>query len=381
VRSGISPASERAIKDKSFIDSAMIEDIAAGAAFLGAGGGGDPYIGGLLCREALDRYGPVELLPLSALDDDAAVFMAAGFGAPTVDLEKLLSLEPYDSAVRALERRVGRTATAIIAAEIGGENATAPIAYAAMRGLPVVDADGMGRAFPSMQMSTFSLSGISCAPVALADEFGNTVVIESESAEVAEKLARPVVTAMGASAAISCYPMTGAQAKSAGIPGTISAARIIGQAITRKAASNQASVERLIGALESIPLYGRARQMFHGKIVALSRDTTGGFVFGQCEIESPDRLSHAVVKFQNENLIVEIEGAVAVIVPDLITIVDFDIARAIPTEALRYGQRVAVIACRAPPQLSTPAALAIMGPAAFGLPHPYRRFGMGEKSF
>jgi len=87
-----------------------------------------------------------------------------------------------------------------------------------------------------------------------------------------------------------------------------------------------------------------------------------------------EALVRAVIEFQNENLMIEIDGAVAVIVPDLITIVDFDTARAIPTEALRYGQRVAVIACSAPPQLSTPAALAVMGPAAFGLPHPYQPF-------
>jgi hypothetical protein len=359
---------------KNFIDLAMIGDIATGAAFLGAGGGGDPYIGALLCREALDRFGPVELVPLSALDDGAAVFIAAAVGAPTVSIEKLLSLDEIDCAVRALERRVGREATAIIAAEIGGENATLPIAYAAMRGLPLVDADGMGRAFPSMHMTTFGVAGIACAPVALADEYGNTVVVESQSNEVAEKLARPVVTAMGASAALSSYPMTGAQAKSAAVPGTISAARTIGEAIGRNAASNQTPIARLINALESIQLYRRARQVFRGKIVALSRDTTGGFVFGRCEIESPDRQSHAAIQFQNENLVIEIDGAVAVIVPDLITIVDFDTASPIPTESLRYGQRVAVIACRAPPQLRTSEALVVMGPAAFGLTHPYRPF-------
>jgi len=357
---------------KIFIDSEMIGDIAAGAAFLGTGGGGDPYIATLLGREALDRFGPVSLVPLSTLHDDDAVFMAAAMGAPTVLIEKLMSLEDADCAVRALERRVGRRATAIIAGEIGGMNAIIPIAYAALRGLPLVDADGMGRAFPALQMNVFSVAGIACAPVALADEFGNTVMVESQSDEVAEKLARPVVTAMGASVALSCFAMTGAQAKSAAVPGTISAARTIGEAIGRNAATNKAPVTRLIDALESVPLYRRARQVFRGKIVALSRDTTRGWVLGRCEIESLDRQSHAVIEFQNENLVIEIDGAVVVIVPDLITIVDFDTARAIPTETLRYGQRVAVIACCAPPQLCTPAALAVMGPAAFGLTHPYQ---------
>lgn len=359
---------------EAFIDAQMIDDIATGAAFLGTGGGGDPYIGALLAREALDRHGKVRLIQLSDLNDDDAVFTSAMMGAPTVLIEKLMSLEESDCAVRALERRVGRTATAVIAAEIGGVNATLPIAFAALRGLPLIDADGMGRAFPALQMGTFNVAGISCAPVALADEYGNTVVVESLSAAVAEKLARPVVSAMGASAAISCYAMTGAQAKMAAVPGTISAARMIGEAIIRNGASSKAPLARLIEALESIPLYRRARQVFHGKIVALSRDTTRGWVLGRCEVESPDRRSHAVIEFQNENLIVEIDGEVVVIVPDLITIVDFETARAIPTESLRFGQRVSVIACSAPAQLRTPAALDVVGPAAFGLSHPYRPF-------
>jgi len=357
------------------ITSAMIEEIATGAAFLGTGGGGDPYIGAVLCREALDRFGPVELIPLSALADDDAVFIAAMMGAPTVLIEQLMSLDEVDSAVRALERRVGRQATVMIAAEIGGVNATLPIAYAAARGLPLVDADGMGRAFPALQMNTFSLAGISCSPVALADEYGNTVVIEAKSDAVAEKLARPVVTAMGASAALSCFAMTGAQAKSAAVTGTITAAQSIGQAIGHNRASSKTPIERLIGALEQISLYEDVGEVFRGKIVALSRDTTRGFVIGRCEIESADRQSQAVIEFQNENLIIEIDGSVAVIVPDLITIIDFDTARAISTEGLRYGQRVAVIACRAPQQLRTPEALDVVGPTAFGLYHPYSPFG------
>ncbi len=359
---------------KTLITSAMIEDIATGAAFLGTGGGGDPYIGAVLCREALDRFGPVELIPLSALKDDDAVFIAAMMGAPTVLIEQLMSLDEVDCAVRALERRVGRQATAMIAAEIGGVNATLPIAYAASRGLPLVDADGMGRAFPALQMNTFSLAGISCSPVALADEYGNTVVIESKSDEVAERLARPVVAAMGASAALSCYAMTGVQAKGAAVPGTITAAQSIGEAVGHNAASSKAPVDRLLEALANIPLYDHAGEVFRGKIVALTRDTTRGFVFGRCEIESPDRQSRAVIEFQNENLIIEIDGSVAVIVPDLITIIDFDTARAISTEGLRYGQRVAVIACCAPQQLRTQEALVVVGPAAFGLDHPYRPF-------
>lgn len=349
----------------------MIDDLAAGAAFLGTGGGGDPFIGALLCREALARFGPVRLLPLAEIADDDALFTAAGMGAPTILIEKLLSLEDADSAVRALERHVGRTANAIIAAEIGGINATLPIAYAAMRGLPIVDADGMGRAFPSLQMTAFNAAGLACAPLALADEFGNRAIIETEDARTAEDLARPLVVAFGASAALSCYPMTGAQAKRGAVAGSLSAALKIGAAIGGRASAGE-PVDRLLDILRHLPLYGHAYRLFDGKIVGIERDTSRGWVFGTCDMLGLDDGRRCSVKFQNENLSVEIDGVLHAIVPDLITIVDRETADAIPTESLRYGQRVAVIGCNAPRQLRTAEAMAIMGPAAFGLTQQYR---------
>lgn len=349
----------------------MIEDLATGSAFLGTGGGGDPYIGALLCRAVLEKHGPVRLLPLEALGDEDAVFTAAAMGAPTVLVEKLLSVEDADFAVSALERHLGRTATAIIAAEVGGINSTLPVAYAALRGLPLVDGDGMGRAFPSLHMTTFNTAGIGCAPLALADEWGETVIIDTPTAARAEALARPLVASLGASATLSCYPMSGREAKRAAVSGSISAALEIG-ALLRRGDDERGPVDRLVEWLEAAPLYGGARRLFVGKIVGVERDTSRGWVFGTCELESLDGSEKAKIVFQNENLCLTIEGAMRAIVPDLITIVDQETGRAIPTESLRYGQRVAVIGCRAPAPLRSDEGLAAMGPAAFGLLERYR---------
>jgi uncharacterized protein len=355
-----------------FITVDNIEDLAAGAAFLGTGGGGDPYIGALLCREALERYGPVRLLPLAEVRDEDALFTTAGMGAPTILLEKLLSLEDADSSVRALERHLGRAATAMIAAEIGGINATLPIAYSAMRGLPLLDADGMGRAFPQLQMCAFNAAEISCAPLSLADEFGNFAIIEADTAHKAEELARSLVVAFGASATMSCYPMTGAQAKVGAVAGSMTAALEIGAAI-RERSSDGDPVSRLLDVLRRQPLYGHAYRLFDGKIVELQRDTTRGWVVGTCEMAGLDDTRRCLVKFQNENLSAEIDGVLHAIVPDLITIVDLETASAIPTESLRYGQRVVVVGCSAPRQLRTPRCLDLMGPAAFGLHQQYQK--------
>jgi DUF917 family protein len=347
-----------------------IDLLAAGSAFLGTGGGGDPYVGALLCRTAIRRFGPVEIISVSALPDTAEVLCVAAFGAPTVLIEKLISVEDVDVAARRLERLLGFEADVIIAAEIGGINSTLPVAYAARRRLPVLDADGIGRAFPNLQMTTFNINGVAATPLALSNEHGDVVIIETTDARKAEDLARPLVAAMGASAVLAGYRMSGAEARGAVVDGSLSAALAIGRAI-HDARSPVAPVERLLTALAAIPLYRHAYNLFDGKIVDVERRTTGGFVFGHCTVSSLSGGDQVTIDFQNENLMVKRGKNILAIVPDLITVVDTESAQAIPTESLRYGQRVSVIGCSAPDALRTPAALKIVSPAQFQLSEPF----------
>ena len=77
-------------------------------------------------------------------------------------------------------RRVrGREIGAIISAEIGGANSVVPLAVGRELGLPVIDADGMGRAYPEIQLCTFTLYGHSASPLAVADEHGNVAVLDT----------------------------------------------------------------------------------------------------------------------------------------------------------------------------------------------------------
>ena len=81
-----------------------IEHFAIGSSFLGTGGGGDPYLGSLLCREAIAEYGPVPVISVDELKDEDNIFIAAAMGAPTVMIEKLFSIEDQHRAVATLER-------------------------------------------------------------------------------------------------------------------------------------------------------------------------------------------------------------------------------------------------------------------------------------
>jgi DUF917 family protein len=78
------------------------------------------------------------------------------------------------------------------------------------------------------------------------------------------------------------------------------------------------------------------------------------------------------LELQNENLIALERGTVLACVPDLITVLDTQTAAAIPTEQIRYGQRVTVIAFACDPVWRTEAGLALTGPRAFGYDVDYQ---------
>ena len=50
-----------------YLDAEAIENIATGAAFLGTGGGGDPYIGKMMALSAIEENGPVKLVSPEAV--------------------------------------------------------------------------------------------------------------------------------------------------------------------------------------------------------------------------------------------------------------------------------------------------------------------------
>jgi DUF917 family protein len=154
-------------------------DLARGATLLGTGGGGDPTVGRLLVQEALGEFGRVTVLDPDELDDDAVVIPTALMGAPSVLIEQLPNGREAQLALEALEAHLGVRAAATMPIECGGVNSMIPFAVSAASGLPVVDADGMGRAFPELQMETFAVYGVNGSPLAIVDKSGHSAVIDT----------------------------------------------------------------------------------------------------------------------------------------------------------------------------------------------------------
>jgi DUF917 family protein len=348
-----------------------LRDLARGAAILGTGGGGDPFIGRLLVEQAIREHGPVTILDPDEVPDDAFVIPTAQMGAPTVIVEKIPRGSEPEMALRALERHLGRRADATMPIECGGINSMIPLLVGARTGLPVVDADGMGRAFPELQMETFSVYGVPGSPMAIAGESDETVVIDTGADNrQMEWLARGITIRLGGVAHIAEYSMTGSQVKRTAVPRTLSMGIALGRAVREARESHRDPIAAMQEVLAPT-LYNTLRVLFRGKVVDVERRTTEGFARGAARFTSFDGGSSLEIRFQNENLVAVVDGETVCVVPDLICVLESDTAEPITTERLRYGQRVTVVGISTPGLMRTPAALEVFGPACFGLDEPF----------
>lgn len=343
------------------ITTANIDDFATGATVLGAGGGGDPYVGKLMAEQAIEEHGPVELIDPRDVPEDALVASSAMLGAPTVMVEKLPRGTESLAAFEELESLLGQDVYAVMSIEAGGLNSTIPIAVAASLGLPLVDADGMGRAFPEVQMVTMTLGGVSATPMTIADEKGNTVTVHTDDNARAEAFARTTSIEMGGACLIGTYAVTGAELREHAVLDSMSFARDVGEAIRTAKSRSTDPVAEVVDRTHGY-------ELFAGKVVDVERRTDGGFVVGEATITGVGDCEGRTLQidFQNEHLVArDSEHGVVASVPDLITVLDAETGDPITTEGMRYGQRVRVVGIPCAEQWRTDAGLDLVGPEYF----------------
>jgi DUF917 family protein len=335
--------------------------VARGARVLGSGGGGNLYLGQLLAVNAVRGGRSIAVIPPENLDDDAFVIAVAQIGTTTVFAERLARGGDIDRAFTTMERYAGKRATAVMCYEIGGVNSMLPLVVAAQRGLPVVDADLMGRAFPEFQMTTLDIYGAPSSPIALCDDRGNvTIVAATEDMFWTERLARALTLAMGGLAYVARPVLHAVDIKRMAVSGSYSRAHAIGKALQR-ASDNGASVEVALIAQGG-------RTVLRGRIIGIERHVLGQVGRGSVAVQD---LTDAVagpssIEFQNEYLMVRRDAKTVATTPDALCVIDEETGAVVDIETLHAGLHVVVIAFPADLKLITPAALHIVGPAAFG---------------
>jgi DUF917 family protein len=345
-----------------------IEALAVGAWILGTGGGGSPYHALLALRRLYAEGARVALVDPEELADDDDVAVVSVMGAPLVGQERLVDGRQIARAVEAMQDYTGKRFRAVMAIEIGGGNGLQPLLAAAHLGIPVVDADAMGRAYPEAQMTSFAVADLWPAPMALIDPRGNEAIVSrAASWKWVERASRKICTEYGSIAATCKAPRRGAEVKQWAILRTTTQAIRLGRAVRD---ANRRHANPIDAILEA----ERGTALFSGKIVEVERRTTEGFLRGAATIAGlgEHRDDRIRIDFQNEWTVVWRSGAPVVTTPDLICLLDADTGEAIGTESIRYGQRVTVIALPSPPVFLSPRGLALVGPRAFGYDIEFR---------
>ena len=392
-----------------------VECISIGAGILGSGGGGSPYLGKLKALKALKEgkqirvANPVRMM--QNVDDENDLVIAAIMGAPVITEEKLCGkecinslqcmmdlysdgysngeiskngnlikqeetieyIDDYQSSEKSLTDTASRSMgkkqiVGIMSAEIGGLNSVEPFIIAAEKNLPVLDCDGMGRAFPELQMFTPLIYGMLPYPSTLGDVQGRrAVVLKCNTAKDLENYFRKVVVEMGCMAGVVISSLQKRDVLGKTVMFTTSLAWRIGKAVINARNAKKPTADAILGITGG-------KVLIIGKIAEVIRKTEAGFNTGHVIIKSiNEKYETLKVEFQNENLVATISTQdreeVVAMVPDLITIIDSDNGDPVPTELVRYGLRVTVLVLPAHDILRTEQALRFVGPAAFGYPH------------
>jgi len=313
---------------KKILHKQEIEDIIVGATLLGAGGGGSPKTGLLLLKDISE----VTLFDLEEIPDDSHIAVVAGMGSPVV-LSRIGWKGEEITALEKLQEITGTKFDFVVPVETGGFNSVTPLHAGALKGLPVVDADGAGRAVPELQMTTFHTYGVSASPIVLADRSGNSAVLYASDTFKGERLARAVTAELGMQVGIACYTMTGKQLKMSAIPSALSIAENVGRTI-RKAKENRediaASVTRAVnGTLLAM-----------GTVSKKIEEVKAGFDYGKVFVED------VVVDYKNENMIAWKDGKPIAMVPDLICWLRID-GEPLTNVEIQEGMEVAIIGIKA----------------------------------
>jgi DUF917 family protein len=366
------------------ITPADVSALALGSSVLACGGGGNAYYGRLVAQDLLERHGAVRVIDLDEMAADRLAVSPGIMGAPLVGIEKPTSLPALGAGFEAVRRSLGDRIAAFVAVEVGGTQSMLPLLLGALNRLPLLDGDGMGRAFPEAQMCTFLIYGMRPGvPFAMSDDHGllwraGSLPFDVPGAHFGGtgRLGRFVGLALERVFRRYCARKGGwiyftatfdhASLKRTLVRGTMRLALDLGRAVERARAGDTQTFEHVLAS-------AGGKLLFRGKIVDLERRFRGGYDWGTLCIEGvdDDRGRRAGIDFKNEYLILRLDDEVVLTVPDLVTLVETESRLPVTTEVVRPGLRVDVLGLPSTPLYNTPEALRVVGPRAFGYEIPF----------
>jgi DUF917 family protein len=307
--------------------------LSLGASLLGSGGGGDPAILYTPIHYLLNKNGPVNIIQPEDLSPNALVVPVALIGAPLISLERIPNTIQFLRLLEAIKQHYPNRQIILVPAEIGGCNALTPFMLAALTGLPVLDGDLIGRAFPKLNMCKPAVLGKNNQRTFITSPHGDSITFETDSLTELEAKARQITVDFGGSAAIATFIFSAAEKEDYLINGSLSRAFQLGSLLQSTELDFAANTQ--------------AKKLATGLITEVSHTIQNGFLMGYVRIKTvADELC---VFYQNEYLRVQNQAAERLAEsPAIIALLESRSSLPLTSESLRYGLKVDIYSLPAP---------------------------------
>lgn len=343
----------------SVLRAADVDALTVGLSLLGSGGGGDPGFFAPTLRRALGAAELVLHVPEEL--GDAPVVPIGMLGGTRMLAEKLPNGTEVLSAVRALARWTGVPPQAAMPFEAAGVNGTLAVAAACALGLPVVDADLMGRALPRADQLTRAFDGGAVTPFAMTEPTGQTVLVAEADPVALERIVRAFVAQGSGWAGCAFAPAPATQVVRDSCRGGIARALALGRAhASLPGKPEPTQVGDVLGG----------RVLAAGRVVEIARHPSASF--GRAGVAVVDDRPGAGgvlrVEAENEYLLAILDGEPVASCPDLLCLLDRRTTAPIAVDGLRLGDDVLAVVLPGPAWWrAAPERLQRVGPRAFGL--------------
>ncbi len=341
-----------------FICKKDILPLALGCSYLGSGGGGDVDIMLLLLEQMFEERNnqPLPIYSLDELDEKARIIPVGYVGAPFVAIERLTSGKEWEAIIPYYELDHAY----FIPTEIGGSNGLTAIYTALCLNRPICDADTLGRAFPTVDICSLHMRGISVLPAVITDDYGRTYTVKNvDSIAEFESIVREKTVTMGSSSALSLRPLHLDEARHGLISGTVSLGLEIGLSIL--SSSSIESLEKTLSHSVSSHFIGT------GVVTDIISETINGFSIGQISVGMSDG-KNLILSFQNEFLVITNDRKeVLAESPDIITCLNHTTKYPVPCEKIKWGQKVDIFTSSSPDIWKEPNALPLVSAQRFNL--------------
>lgn len=152
----------------------QMHDIATGACILASGGGGSYQAAKRLLDKGVPPGAGATVVEVGEVVDASWLCVCAHMGAPsalfhtTNEFAAGNAFESFQQYLRQTHPQFPGTLSYVLPIEVGAINSIAPLTVAVQRRIPVIDADGAGRAIPTLPLHVFAAYGLPLFPNCIA---------------------------------------------------------------------------------------------------------------------------------------------------------------------------------------------------------------------